>query len=75
MFHGGGKSIDIYRRIMIGVQPMPARYSEYLSEPDTVWDLVHYVQYISSARRRMVKADSVFNVTPKATTKATGAGE
>jgi len=62
MFHGGGRSIDIYRRIMIGIEPMPSRYADLSKNPELVWDLVHYVQYIASARRRENAADSVFAV-------------
>ncbi len=62
MFHGGGRSIDIYRRIMIGIEPMPSRYADLSKKPELVWDLVHYVQYIASARRRENAADSVFAI-------------
>lgn len=68
MFHGGGRSIDIYRRIMIGIEPMPSRYADLSKKPELVWDLVHYVQYIASARRRENAADSVFAKEPLATT-------
>jgi mono/diheme cytochrome c family protein len=73
MFHGGGRSIDIYRRIMIGIEPMPSRYADMSKKPDLVWDLVHYVQYVASARRRENAADSVFlkaPATPLATANA-----
>lgn len=73
MFHGGGGSIDIYRRIMIGIEPMPSRFADLSKNPELVWDLVHYVQYIASARRRENAADSVFAIEkpkPAATTSA-----
>lgn len=54
MFHGGATSLDIYRRIYGGVKPMPAFSHAYAENPDTIWHLVHYVQYISGARRREV---------------------
>ncbi|MDX1961576.1 MAG: c-type cytochrome [Pirellulales bacterium] len=66
MFHGGGRAIDIYRRIMIGIEPMPSRYNDFKDNPDLVWDIVHYVQALSSARRRAILADSVFDDAQKA---------
>lgn len=54
LFHGGATSIDIYRRIYGGVKPMPAFATGYPKDPDMLWHLVHYVQYISGARRREV---------------------
>lgn len=59
MFHGGGRSIDIYRRIYAGINgtPMPAFKQKLEKEPETFWNLAHYVQYISSARRRDVIAN------------------
>lgn len=56
MFHGGGRSDDIYRRIFAGINgtPMPSFQQKLAAEPETFWHLVHYVQYISSARRREV---------------------
>lgn len=52
LFHGGATAEDIYRRIYGGVKPMPAFALNYAKEPDMIWHLVHYVQYISGARRR-----------------------
>lgn len=56
MFHGGATSDDLYRRIYGGVTPMPSFALPYADEPETLWHLVHYVQYISGARRREVIA-------------------
>ena len=58
MFHGGGRPLDIYRRIYAGINgtPMPGFGIKLASEPETLWDLVHYVEYVSSARRREVQA-------------------
>jgi mono/diheme cytochrome c family protein len=58
MFHGGNRPEDIYRRIFSGINgtPMPSFETKLSSQPDTFWHLVHYVQYISSARRREVMA-------------------
>ncbi|RLS55758.1 MAG: hypothetical protein DWH91_08420 [Planctomycetota bacterium] len=53
MFHGGQKPIDIYRRIYSGINgtPMPGFASALQSQPDTIWHLVAYVNYVSSRRR------------------------
>lgn len=59
MFHGGREPEDIYRRMYSGINgtPMPSFAAKLSDQPDTFWDLVHYVQYISSARRREVMAE------------------
>lgn len=59
MFHGGNRPEDIYRRIFSGINgtPMPSFKDKLAKEPDTFWHLVHYVQHISSARRREVMAE------------------
>ena len=56
MFHGGSRSEDIYRRIFAGINgtPMPAFGDSLAQQPETLWNLVHFVQYISSSRRRDV---------------------
>lgn len=53
MLHGGKEPIDIYRRIYSGINgtPMPEFRTALANEPDTIWDLVSYVLYISNARR------------------------
>ena len=53
MFHGGGRPIDIYRRIYSGINgtPMPGFSQQLSGKPDTFWDLVHYVEFVSNARR------------------------
>ena len=58
MFHGGKGPTDIYRRIYAGINgtPMPSFAMQLANQPETFWDLVHYVEYISSARRREVQA-------------------
>ncbi len=58
MFHGGNRPDDIYRRIFSGINgtPMPSFEAKLSSQPDTFWHLVHYTQFISSARRREVTA-------------------
>lgn len=60
MFHGGNRPEDIYRRIFAGISgtPMPTFKDKLGDQPDTIWHLVHYVQYISAARRREVAAQN-----------------
>lgn len=54
MLHGGQEPIDIYRRIFSGVNgtPMPGFKSSLAQEPETMWNLVAYVLYLSNERRR-----------------------
>jgi mono/diheme cytochrome c family protein len=54
MFHGGQTPEDLYRRIYAGITPMPSFALEFAEKPETIWHLVHYVQYVSGARRREV---------------------
>lgn len=53
MLHGGQEPIDIYRRIMNGINgtPMPGFKSALESEPETIWNLVAYVLSVSNRRR------------------------
>lgn len=53
MLHGGPRPQDIYRRIYSGINgtPMPAFAAAFQAEPDTLWDLVAYVMYVSGRRR------------------------
>ncbi|MBA4019970.1 MAG: hypothetical protein C0483_22620 [Pirellula sp.] len=64
MFHGGATSLDIYRRIYGGIKPMPAFANGYPKDPDMLWHLVHYVQFISGARRREVVRQFTASSTP-----------
>lgn len=59
MFHGGGEPIDIYRRIAAGItgSPMPSHLDLpdlklNTNEPDPIWNLVAFVQFVSNQRRR-----------------------
>lgn len=54
MFHGGGRPIDIYRRIYAGIagSPMPAFSGEFASNPDDIWRLVHFIKETGQRRRR-----------------------
>ncbi len=58
MFHGGNRPIDIYRRIYSGINgtPMPSFSLTLKDKPETFWHLVHYVEYVSGARRRELQA-------------------
>lgn len=53
MLHGGRRPIDIYRRIFGGINgtPMPAYANNFRDQPDSIWDLVAYVMYLSDRRR------------------------
>ena len=53
MLHGGQEPIDIYRRILNGINgtPMPGFKSALQNEPETIWNLVSYVLEISNRRR------------------------
>ncbi|OYW20909.1 MAG: hypothetical protein B7Z55_06480, partial [Planctomycetales bacterium 12-60-4] len=54
MLHGGPRPEDIYLRIYNGINgtPMPGFANALKDEPDTIWDLVAYVTYVSGSRRR-----------------------
>ncbi|MEO2026241.1 MAG: cytochrome c [Fuerstiella sp.] len=53
MLHGGQDPVDIYRRIMNGINgtPMPGFKNALQKEPETIWDLVAYVLEVSNRRR------------------------
>ena len=53
MLHGGQDPVDIYRRIMNGINgtPMPGFKSALQNEPETIWNLVAYVLEVSNRRR------------------------
>ena len=75
MFHGGQQATNIYRRIYSGINgtPMPSFQTKLADQPDTFWHLVHYVQYISSARRREVVKE--YNARKAAWDQTKGEGE
>jgi mono/diheme cytochrome c family protein len=56
MFRGGGRPIDLYRRIHSGINgtPMPGFSTAFANEPDNVWYLVHFVSDLGERRRRNV---------------------
>lgn len=53
MFHGGGKPIDIYRRIYAGISgtPMPSFATQFENEPEVIWNLVHFIEDTGQRRR------------------------
>lgn len=53
MLRGGQEPIDLYRRILNGINgsPMPGFKSALQNEPETIWHLVAYVLDISNKRR------------------------
>ncbi|MFN9720546.1 MAG: c-type cytochrome [Planctomycetota bacterium] len=53
MLRGGQAPIDVYRRILNGINgtPMPGFKSALESEPETIWNLVAYVLHVSNRRR------------------------
>ncbi len=54
MYRGGGRPIDIYRRIYSGINgtPMPGFSQVFAKDPDSIWYLVHYVRDLGERRRR-----------------------
>ncbi len=54
MLHGGNRPIDIYRRIYNGINgtPMPGFANVLKDNPETVWDLVSYVLFVTNRRRQ-----------------------
>ncbi len=53
MLHGGQEPVDVYRRIYSGINgtPMPGFGLARQGEPETIWDLVNHVKFVSSHRR------------------------
>ena len=53
LLHGGSGPADIYQRIFSGINgtPMPGFKSSLAAEPETIWNLVAYVLYVSNQRR------------------------
>jgi len=54
MLHGGQRPLDVYRRIHSGINgsPMPGFKDALAAEPDTIWNLAHYVLHLADQRRR-----------------------
>lgn len=53
MLRGGRQPLDIYRRISSGINgtPMPSFHNALAEEPETIWNLAHYVLSVSNRRR------------------------
>ncbi|MEY3459889.1 MAG: hypothetical protein RL215_3046 [Planctomycetota bacterium] len=58
MLRGGQEPMDIYRRILNGINgtPMPSFRSVLEADPERAWDLVSYVLEISGRRREETRA-------------------
>mgnify|MGYP001221559909 CR=1 FL=1 len=54
MYRGGGRPIDIYRRIHSGINgtPMPSFGQVFADDPDKIWYLVHFIRDTGERRRR-----------------------
>ena len=76
MLHGGQEPIDIYRRILNGINgtPMPGFGSALQNEPETIWNLVAYVLHVSN-RRRFGEAVPAGLMKPYDTSAIADAGE
>jgi len=57
MLHGGAAPLDIYRRITSGINgtPMPGYKDSFAKDPDTLWNLTHYVLWVTNQRRQGVQ--------------------
>lgn len=53
LLHGGREPMDIYRRIVSGINgtPMPGFRTAFADDPETIWKLVAYVLHVSGQRR------------------------
>ncbi len=53
MFRGGGRPLDLYRRIHSGINgtPMPAFEKLFAENPDAIWQLVHFIKQTGNRRR------------------------
>ena len=53
MFRGGGRPLDLYRRIHSGINgtPMPAFEKLFAEDPDAIWQLVHFIKQTGNRRR------------------------
>jgi mono/diheme cytochrome c family protein len=66
MFRGGGRPIDIYRRIHSGINgtAMPAFDQVFAQEPDNIWHLVHFIRDTGERRRRNLPPVDESTATP-----------
>lgn len=78
MLRGGGRPIDVYRRIYAGINgtPMPAFAAQFQENPDDIWKLVHFVKDTGQRRRRgLPPAANVPITAPPAESTADGEPE
>jgi len=61
MLRGGRRPLDIYRRISSGINgtPMPSFHDALAENPETIWQLAHYVLSVSNRRREGVLPSEV----------------
>jgi len=64
MLRGGRRPLDIYRRISSGINgtPMPSFHNALAEEPETIWNLAHYVLSVSNRRREGIMPTAVVPV-------------
>jgi mono/diheme cytochrome c family protein len=60
LYRGGGRPIDIYRRIYSGINgtPMPGFAQTLANEPDNFWYLVHFIRDTGERRRRNLSPEA-----------------
>jgi mono/diheme cytochrome c family protein len=75
MYRGGGRPIDIYRRIYSGINgtPMPGFGQEFADHPENIWYLVHYVRDTGERRRRNLPPADAGQAAPPAEESAPAA--
>lgn len=68
MLHGGAAPLDIYRRITSGINgtPMPGYKDSFPNDPETLWNLTHYVLWVTNQRRQGVQYPYAKPQTPSA---------
>ncbi len=66
MFHGGGRPIDLYRRIYVGINgtPMPSFANIFEKSPENIWHLVHFIRDMGERRRNGLPPIQVPAATP-----------
>jgi mono/diheme cytochrome c family protein len=78
MFRGGGRPLEVYRRIHSGITgtPMPGFKDQFSSDPDVIWHLVHYIEDVSERRRRgLPPLESGAQASPEQTVAAEDSSE
>ncbi len=79
LYRGGGRPIDIYRRIYSGINgtPMPGFGQVFADNPDNIWYLVHFIRDTGERRRRNLppEVDAAPATPPESAPTAEPAGE